>query len=152
MSLYDQFGMDHDVEVGGVLIDYGRDGRIRVARAGGSNDRFIKALDAFQSKYERQINFKMLDDEVAERELSKIYAMTIITGWESGPDENPIQGIIPGPDGKDLKFNVKNATKLLRDLPDLFSDIRTQSTKLDLFKKMKIDRDVGNSATSLTTG
>jgi hypothetical protein len=144
MSLYDQFKTDADAEVSGVLLDYGSGGRIRIARAGGRNLAFTKACEAFQNKYERQINLKVLEDEIAEKELIKIYARTIILGWESGPEDDPKVGVIPGPDGKEMQFTFENACKLLRDLPDLFRDIREQSTKLALFREARLERDVGN--------
>ena len=144
MSLYDQFQMSVDAETSGVMLDYGSGGRIRIARAGGRNVAFTKACEAFQNKYERQINLKVLEDAVAETELIKIYARTIILGWESGPEDEPKVGVIPGPDGEDLKFTFENVCKLLRDLPDLFRDIREQSTKLALFREATFERDAGN--------
>lgn len=145
MSLYDQFSMDQNAEVHGVLLDYGSAGRIRIARAGGKNIRFQRRVEQFQKRYKRQLDLEVLEDEVATKELVSIYADTIVLGWESGPDDKPKEGVIPGPDGKDLKFNRDSVVKLLTDLPDLFADIRAQSMQLALFREAMKQDDAGNS-------
>lgn len=99
----------------------------------------------FQKRHKRQLDLEILDDEVAERELIQIYAETVILGWEQGPLDKPEEGVIPGPDGKDLPFSRDNTIKLLMDLPELFTDIRTQSTKLALFREALKAEDAGNS-------
>ncbi len=145
MSLYEQFSMDHDAEVHGVLLDYGSAGRIRIARAGGKNIKFQRRVEAFQKRYKRQLDLEVLEDEIATRELISIYADTIVLGWESGDVEKPKVGVIPGPDGKDLKFTRDAVVKLLGDLPDLFADIRNQSMQLSLFREAVKQADAGNS-------
>jgi len=144
MSLYDQFGMNKDAEVQGVLLDYGSAGRIRIARAGGSNIRFQKRVEQFQKKYKRQLDLEVLEDDIAIRELVSIYADTIVLGWESGDLDKPKSDVIPGPSGKDLKFTRDNVVKLLIDLPDLFADIRGQSVQLALFREAVKEADAKN--------
>jgi len=145
MSLYEQFGMSEDAEVHGVYLNYGSSGRIRIARAGGSNVRFRKRVEAFQKRYKRQLDLEVLEDEVATAELVNIYADTIVLGWESGPEDEPRVGIIPGPEGNDLQFSRANVVMLLTDLPDLFVDIRAQSMELGLFREAVKQADSGNS-------
>lgn len=144
MSLYDQFKMDMDAETKGVLVSYGDAGRFRIARAGGQNMAYTKALEEFQERYERQIALRVLDNETATRELAKIYARTVIIGWESGPEDDPRVGVIPGPDGNDLEFTYENCIQLLTDLPDLFADLRDHSNNLKLYREVSVQRDVGN--------
>lgn len=145
MSLYDQFAMDTDSEVQGVLLDYGDSGRILIARAGGSNKRYQKKIELFAKKYKRQLDLDIMDDKVAEAKLIEIYAQTIVLGWESGPEEKPKKGVIPGPDGKEMQFSYENCICLLTDLPELFAEIRAQSTTLALFREAVKEADAGNS-------
>ena len=145
MSLYEQFSMDKDAELKGVLLDYGSGGRIRIARAGGSNVKFQRRIEAFQKRYKRQIDLDVIEDEVVNRELISIYADTIVLGWESGDEDKPEVGVIPGPDGKPLRFNRENVVSLLTDLPDLFTDLRQQSLQLTLFREAVKEADSGNS-------
>lgn len=133
-TFYDQFATDGDAESQGVWLDYGSAGRVRVARAGGSNVRFTRRLEAFGKKYKRQIELEILDDSVAEKELIQIYADTVILGWED----------VKGRDGKDLPFSKPNVVQLLTDLPELFRDIREQSTRLALFRELEDGEAAGN--------
>ncbi len=135
--------MSEDAEVQGVLLDLG-DSRIRIARAGGSNIRFQKLYEAYQKVYGRQIELDTLDDKVQLREFISIYAKAIVLGWESGPLDEPINGIIPGPDGEDLQFNEANTIKILTDLPELFSYITKSSMEVALFRDKVKQADAKN--------
>jgi hypothetical protein len=134
MSLYSQFSTDKDAERDGVWLDYGPGGRIKIARAGGSNVRYQKRLQAFSKQYRRQIDLEILEDEVAERELADIYASTILLAFEDVKDR----------DGQEIPFSRESARKILLDLPDLFADIRAQATNLALFRELEREEDAGN--------
>jgi len=134
MSLYDHFSMDKDAESSGVVIDYGSSGQVRIARAGGSNVRYNKRIQAFSKKYRRQIELEILEDATAEKELISIYVDTIVLGWEGVKDRA----------GIDIPFSPNAAAQLFRDLPEFFADIRDQSTKLAIFREMERDTDSGN--------
>ena len=129
MSLYKNFKTDESIEQSGVILEYGvtddnRPIRIRIARAGGGNARFAKLLEQKLKPHRRQIQNESLDESVASSILREVYAETVILGWENVQDK----------DGKDLPFNKENCLQLLTDLPELFSDIREQSTKVALFR------------------
>lgn len=134
MSLYDHFSMDPKAEIEGVDLDYGDAGCIKIARAGGSNQNYNKRISGFQKKYRRQMDLDILTDETAERELISIYVDTIILGWTD----------VSAKDGSPLLFSPKNVAMLLKDLPELFADIRAQSTNLALFREIEREEDSGN--------
>lgn len=114
-TLYSKFGTSKDAESGaGVDLDYGKMGKFRIHRAGGSNARYKNFAQAKMKPYNRQIQAGTMDDDVATKLMVEIFAKTVIVGWAGVKDR----------DGKDLPFSVDNAIQLFTDLPDLFSDIR----------------------------
>ena len=130
---YEVFGTDKEVEKKGVIIDYG-DFQFFVARAGESNDKFIKAVERRSQPYKRAIQAGTLPEEVARRMLLEVYADAVILDWEGVRDRN----------GEILPFNRENCIKLLADLPDLFSDLQQQAQNLELFKREEMEEDAKN--------
>lgn len=129
MSLYKTFKTDESIEQAGVILEYGKtaDGRpirIRVARAGGSNLKFAKLLEKKTKPFRRQIQNETLDNALGDELLIQVFAEAVVLGWENVQDEN----------GNDLPFTKENCIKVLTDLPDLFADIREQSSKAVLFR------------------
>lgn len=133
-SLYSLFGTDKNMEQTGVILDYGNAGKIKIARAGGSNTKFSKVLEAKMRPYRRQYEAGTMSDEVANTMLIEAFAEAVVLGWED----------IKGPDGKNLKFSRENAIKLFTDLPDLFVDVREQSMKVSNFRMVEVEADAGN--------
>lgn len=131
------FKTDKGLEQEGIWIDYG-DFRIKISRAGPSNKKFKRAFEAAMKPHRRAMANDTLSDKVADRVTQQVWAETIVMGWDS-----PLGGdVIPYGDGE-LKFNAENCVKLFQDLPDLFVDIREQSTKLGLFVA-DAETDAGN--------
>lgn len=128
-SLYKTFATNEQVEKEGVILEYGLNSagkpiQIRVARAGGSNAKFAKALEAKTRPYRRQIQNETMDKDLELKVFMEVYVDSVILGWENVEDRA----------GKPLPFNRENCIKLLTDLPDLFHDIREQSQKSALFR------------------
>lgn len=139
MSLYSQFKTDGSLEKEGILLEYGTtaDGKpisIRIARAGGANRQYEKRMEAEVKPYRRMIQNETIENAVIQRILKKVYAETIVLGWEN----------VQGPDGKDIPFNVENCMKLFEDLPDLFRDIQEQSQRAALFRAEIREADAKN--------
>lgn len=134
-SLYKRFKTDEKAETEGVLLDYGTAGRFRIARAGGSNRDYVKAIEKMNRKYRRQIQLETLEDAVATRVLQEIYADTIVLGWEGVSDA----------EGKPLDFTRENCLKLFEDLPDFFRDIVLHAMKVEVFREAALEEDTKNS-------
>lgn len=139
MSLYTQFKTNDELERTGIFLEYGTtdDGkpiRILIARAGGSNLAYEKMLEAEVKPYRRQLQNETLDTGVVLRVLKKVFAKTIVLGWENVQDK----------DGKPLPFTVDNCIKLFDDLPDLFKDIQEQSQRAALFRETILEADSKN--------
>lgn len=146
MSLYEQFATDKSFEKQGIVLEYGtnKDGkpiRIRIARAGGSNQKFAKVLERETKPYRRQLQNETLDEEIGTAVQRRVYARAVILGWENVEDLN----------GQPLAFNEENIIKLLTDLPDLFADIREQASKSALFRAEALEVESKNSERSSST-
>jgi len=149
MSLYSQFQTDKHIEKDGVVLEYGKtaDGRvisIRIARAGGANTRYTKLLEAATKPYRRQLQNDTMDSDVAESITQKVFAQSVVLGWENV--EFPILDENGEPTGKfeDVKFTVDNCVKLFKDLPDLWMDIQNQATRAALFRQDILEADSKN--------
>ncbi len=120
---YSIFRTDKALEKEGIILDYG-DFKIKVARAGGANAAFQKALTSKIRPYKRQIDAGTIPDDVAEKLFLDVYAESVVLGWEGVTDEH----------GKPLPFSKENAVKLFSDLPDLFRDVQSQAASISNFR------------------
>lgn len=120
---YSIFRTDKALEKEGIVLDYG-DFKIKVARAGGANSAFQKALTAKIRPYKRQLDAGTIPDDVAEKLFLDVYAESVVLGWEGVTDEN----------GKLLPYSKENAVKLFSDLPDLFRDVQNQAAAISNFR------------------
>lgn len=129
MSLYSTFKTDANLEKSGVWLNYGPNAkgdpiRIKIARAGGANKAFGKAVANKSRPHRRKIETNTLDAETSDRLNLEVYAETVILGWENVEDEN----------GKVMEFTKDNVIKLFTDLPDLFADVRLQAQEVAIFR------------------
>ena len=137
-SIYDKFATDKKAEQEGITLDYGDGLKIKIARAGGSNVKYEKLVQARLKKYERQRQLDLLEIDTLRPILREVYAEAVVLGWEGVTDR----------EGNPLPFNKANAVKLFEDLPDLFEDIVVQAQKAALFRQHILEAEAGNSATS----
>jgi len=147
MSLYKLFKTDESLETDGIWIEYGTNEkgepiRIKIARAGGHNSAFSKALEKATRPYRKAIQTGMLDNKTADRLYKEVFAETVVLDWIN----------VEGPDGEPREFNKDNALKLFEDLPDLFADLREQASNVALFREEVREADLGNSGKSSATG
>lgn len=151
MSLNAQFETDKVMEAEGVITDYGND-RIKIARAGGANKRYVRMLDLKTKPFRRAIQAGAMDNERSTAILREVYAHTVILGWQvnKGTLDEPKweEGIDPkdaGEDGEELlAVNPENIIKVLRNLPDLFFDMQQQATTGALYRAELNEGSAGN--------
>lgn len=147
MSLYKQFKTDEALETDGIWIEYGTTEagqpiRIKIARAGGRNTAFSKALERTTRPYRKAIQTGMLDNKTADNLYKDVFAETVVLDWIN----------VEGPDGQLLEFKKENVVKLFNDLPDLFNDLREQAANAALFREEVLEGALGNSGKSSATG
>jgi len=146
MNLYNAFKTNGDLEKEGVWLEYGdnqggKPVRILIARAGGKNTAFAKALEKATRPYRKALQLGTLDNSVADRLHREVFAKTVVKGWEN----------VEGPDGELMTFTEENVIKLFTDLPDLFADVREQANSVAIYREEVRESDLGNSGTSLST-
>lgn len=139
MSLYRQFKTDSELEKTGILLNYGKNSQgedinIRVARAGGANQAYLKLVDAKAKPIRRQIQQDTVEREKLEGLIRDAFIDTVVLGWEGVEDEanNP------------LPFSKENCRKLFKDLPDLYSDVQEQASRFALFRQDIQEADAKN--------
>lgn len=138
---YGHFKTDSDKEQVGIVVDFGEAGKFTIARAGGSNTAYEKALAKATKPYRRIIQAETIDPAMTEKLVAQVFVDTVLKGWEGVTDQ----------DGKVFPFNRVNALKLFTDLPDLFLDIRKAALDASLFKSVVLEEDSKNLQPSLPT-
>lgn len=133
-SIYELFERDEDMETKGIWQNFGVYGRFLIARAGGSNSRFSSMLSKVMEPYQRQIQKNMLEESVANDLLIKVFAKTVILGWDG----------VTGKDGNELKYSYEACVKLITDLPDFFLDMREEAMRISNFRKIDLEDDGKN--------
>jgi hypothetical protein len=139
-SPYALFGTDQNMEKKGIVLDYGGFS-IRIARAGGSNKSFAKALELKLKPYRRAMQTDTMDEAVADKLMKEAYAEQVVLGWASTAYG---EGKIPGKDGQAVAFTKEACIQLFSDLPDLYADIREQAQRAVLFKSEETELDAKN--------
>ena len=134
-DLYKMFETDSSLEREGFWYKVSENTGFLLARAGGHNTRFVKALEVKTRPYRRQIENGTLDGELGNELLRDAFAETVILDWTGVSDRN----------GKAVKFSPKAAAALLKELPDLFADLQEAASKSANFRKGGIEEDAGNS-------
>jgi hypothetical protein len=134
MGVYRNFATNDAAETEGVILDFGGGEKIRIARAGGGNKAYAKALEKATAPFRREIQLNVLTEEQATEIARQVYADAVIRGWEGLKDR----------DGKPFPYSKENAVRLLMDLPELFQDLREQATNLALFRQAIDEADAKN--------
>ncbi len=142
-SMYGLFKTEPFLETEGVIIDYGAF-RITIARAGGMNKRFSKALETKTKPFRRALETGTLDNERGLDLLREVYAESVILNWETQQNGKFVIGI-ESPDGDLLPYTKENVVLTFRNLPDLFADIQDQANKIAVFRQDEKEKAAGNS-------
>ncbi len=135
MSTYSAFATESSLETNGITLDFGNAGKVRIARAGGANKKFEKAMMRLTKPYRHAINSGTIDPKTADQLLYRAYAEAVVIGWEG----------ITGKDGADLPFSADAAVALFTDLPDFFQQIRRNADSSALFRVETNEDDSKNS-------
>lgn len=133
-SIYSKFKTDKKAEQEGIILDYGDGITIKIARAGGSNLKFEKAVQAKMRKFGLQAKHDLLEPEQMRTIFREVLAETVVLGW-TGFDDG---------EGNKLECTQQNVLKVFTDLPDLFDDVLEQSRKSSLFKNNLLEAEAGN--------
>lgn len=142
MSMYSQFATDKTLEKTGVWLDYG-DFRILVARAGGSNTKYEKVLEAASRPHRRGLATGTISLKVLRGVLISVYAKAVVLDWNVKVDGNWVQGI-HRPDESVGEFSEAAVVEAFTALPDLFSDVQSQAEQVSIFRPELLEEDAKN--------
>lgn len=132
-GLYSAFGSDKGRERDGAWVDIGP-ARFKLARAGGANVVFGRAVMQATKPYRRFLEKGDMDPEVADRIMVKVYAETIVLDWEG----------VDGADGQPVPYSREACVKLLTDLPNLFQEIQREAAAYHTFAQEGLEKSAGN--------
>ena len=148
-SLFDAFDTNKDYERDGIEVVYDDAVRVIIARAGGSNSKYRKALQALSAPLRRKIENEQISDEESTALLARAYSQAVILrmditdgkgGWKEGK--------LTKRDGKVVDSTPENVFDLLIDLPEFFADIQSIATRAATFREEELEADEGNSKQS----
>jgi len=148
-SPYSLFKTDPNKEVQGVIINYGDEAWFRIARAGGANKAYLKAMADRLKPFRRQIQTETMDEKVADSLVMEVFVDTVLLGWGSKVPALDGEGTtdvdyIEGENGQRLDFTRENAIKVLTDLPELYRELRAESERLGTFTAVVKEGDAKN--------
>lgn len=150
-SAFEIFASNPKSEADGVWNDFG-DFKIRIARAGGANKRFVRVMEAKTKPYLRAIKTETLDPDIANRIFMECYAQCVITGWECNTakqgEEAKWEPVVEVEPGIYEAFSDAAVLKALVALPNLFEDIKNQAGGFASFKDEVRAVNAGNSRKS----
>lgn len=132
-SIYDIFETDDSLELDGVWFDYAF-GRFKLAYVGGANQKFQHEYANRMRPYAEAEATGQMDAEIRRKIQIECYVLHVLRDWKK----------VVGRDGKQLKYNEKNAIKLFTDLPHLFNMIRTAATNFANYRRLYADDVSGN--------
>jgi hypothetical protein len=119
--------MSEQSERDGIWMPYG-DFMVLLARAGGSNKEFGKALRKYGKKFEHLLRLEAVEEEEALAVLRQVYTDTVILDWKVKDNEEWVRGIHdPSDESNILPFSRENVLRVLTEMPELFDDIQEQS-------------------------
>jgi len=135
-TLYDLYATDKALETEGFWHNVTDKIRFRLARAGGSNMKFAKVLEKKTRPHRRASdpNMEDMDIELANNLLVEAFAETVVLGWEGVTDSK----------GKKVPYSINACVKILRDLPDLFTELREAAARQANFRVSEIKDDAEN--------
>lgn len=138
---------DPALEREGVWIDFGVF-KIRIARAGGANKEYKKALTLKVQPYRRMIAAGTLSEEKAQTLKSEVFIETIVKGWMvQQEDDTWVAGVHDPKTCEVLKATPANMQKALTDssLHDVYAVLVAESEQADIFKQTLQEEQVKNS-------
>lgn len=139
MNLFKQFATDPQAEKDGIRFEIGVNSQgetiaFQIARAGGQNVRYVKAIEAKTKPYRMQIQAGTIDPEIAARLMRDVFAESVVIGWEGVEDEN----------GQLLTYSPEAAATLFEQLPELYALLQEQAQNVALYRKEVLDNVAKN--------
>lgn len=124
----------------GVRIDYGSFW-FQVSRAGGKNRKYVLSLQRTLKPHRRAIQTETISQDKAEELAITVFVEGCLINWGSTTYGD---GKMVGRNGEVIAFSQAAAIDLLRQLPDLFADLKGQAETLSNFRDDTLEEDAKN--------
>jgi hypothetical protein len=149
-SLYELYKTDSNLEKNGKELTFA-DGAVRVklARAGGANQRFEKILTANSKPYRRAIQAELMSNEKANELLMQTYAEAIVLSWETLVEkedgtEEYVKGLMLEGSDEIQPATKDNIFKVFKAVPDLFREMAEEANKITNYRNYEQEEDAKN--------
>lgn len=129
-SVFDLFGTSPKLENEGVVLDFGGP-RFRVLRANPANRKYKSVFNAKTRPYAQALQRGALSEEKSDEILMDVFFETVVLGWENVTNQA----------GEPLDFNRANFMWLMKQLPDLWTAIRQESSNIENFQEANPEED-----------
>jgi len=125
MDLYREFGTNKELEQKGIKVSPMEGIYFWIKRTGGSNRAYSEqATKRLRPHLQKFNNGKSLQlDQIQEINI-QLFVEYALTSWENVTDRQ----------GNPLPFTKENATKLLSELPELYSFLSEESNNLENYR------------------
>lgn len=158
MGLYEKMQTSPRLETEGIWLEID-DNRIKLARAGGKNTKFIAAAEKIGREHKRALD--LMSETQGRKLFSKLFAEIVVLDWlvkskngtlddmgnsvlsDHPDDERWVRGI-PRPGGELVDFNPENVMATFDDLPDLLKIIKETAEDPALFRQELLKDIEGN--------
>lgn len=146
-KLYSSYRTDKNKETQGVWKEYCNGGlRVKIGRAGGSNDKYRKAFQEAWKPYQRAADMGELSNEKAIALYYGVYADSIIYDVQFLDEDDQFKhGLGYAEDGAVVGVDKASLIGLFTDVPELFIDIKSDAENREHFLVQDIEAASKNS-------
>ncbi len=141
MGLRKKFGTNTELENAGVWNQFDETFRVKIARTCATNLQYTKLVEQETKPYRRTMD--LLSAEIQRGIMRRIYAKTIIKGWQTKVGNEWKDGIELD-EGELLPVTVENIEKVLEALPDLFTAIQGFADEASTFRQVALEVEAKN--------
>jgi predicted ATPase len=138
MSLFEQFATNRKAEVEGIEVTFDNVTFFRIARMSKNNKRYQKMLEAETKPHRQALLNDTMDAKLAEAIDHKVFISTVLLGWRGLKEPKIFQT------DEEVPFSAENATKLFDALPELYTELQKQASKLSNFRAAEVEDDSKN--------
>lgn len=138
MGLKKLYATDESAEADGVWNDFGGVFRVKIARAGNGNPKFMKEL----TRAAKRAN-GVSTPEMERAALQDVYAHTVVKGWQTCVDGQWQDGIDMD-EGELLPSNPETYKRVFEELPDVYTSIVRLADDASNYRKSALEASAKN--------